>query len=118
MSVAKAKAHYLGRDGHMKLNCAQSIVGAYREKFSAPQDDMLDQFARYGGGRAPGGECGSLYAAMILLDKSHPARLKACEEVLRHHAGSTKCKEIRALGRLSCVGCVEKVAEYLEDISF
>ena len=114
MSVEKAKAYYSGGSGCRKLNCAQSIVQAFHEKFSVSAD-ATDTFAVYGGGRAPEGECGALYAAKTLL-KNYPDRIKGCEDILVSHAGSTKCREIRSGRRLCCAGCVEKIAECLDNI--
>ena len=114
MSVEKAKAYYSGLNGCRKLNCAQSIVHAFQEKFSVSADSV-ETFSIYGGGRAPEGECGALYAVKTLL-KNHPERIKACEDILVSHAGSTKCREIRSGRGLSCAGCVEKIAECLDNI--
>ena len=115
MSVEKAKAHYIGKAGYRKLNCAQTIAHAFKDRFGLSEDDV-EQLVASGGGRAPAGQCGSLYAVKVMLEKAYPARIKDCEEVLFSSAGSTKCQEIRAAGRLSCVGCVEKVAAYIEKI--
>jgi hypothetical protein len=115
VSVEKAKAHYTGKLGHRKLNCAQTIVNAFKDKFDV-SEEMVERFGAYGGGRAPEGQCGSLYAARTILEKAHPTRIKDCEDALLASAGSTKCREIRASRKLSCVGCVEKVAACIEKI--
>jgi len=115
VSVEKAKAHYLGKQGYKKLNCAQTIVNAFKDKFGL-SEDLVEQFSANGGGRTPDGQCGSLYAAKVMLEKTHPAKIKDCENVLLIHGGSTKCREIRALKKLPCVGCVEKIAECIEKI--
>ncbi len=113
MSVAKAKSNYTGQDGTRRLNCAESIVDAFQEKFPLPVEDR-DLFLSCGGGRAPGGICGSLFAAKTLLGKHRPDKLAECERALEAQAGSVKCREIRALKKLSCVGCVEKIAEFMD----
>ena len=115
MSVEKAKAHYIGGSGYRKLNCAQTIINAFKDKFDLPEE-MVDDLSVCGGGRAPGGLCGSLHAARVMLEKDHPARIKDCEDALLAHAGSIKCREIRSFRKLSCAGCVEKVAECIEKI--
>lgn len=109
MSVEKAKAHYTGAPGYQKLNCAQSIAQAFKDGLDAPQD-IVDQLGACGGGRAPEGQCGSLYAAKVMLGKTHPEVIKDCEEALMASAGSIHCRAIRASKKLSCVGCVETVA--------
>ncbi len=86
MSVEKARAHYIGKGGCQRLNCAQTVVHAFKDKFGFSGEDVV-RFAGCGGGRAPLGECGAL-----------------------------KCREIRSTNKLSCVGCVEKMAECLEQV--
>ena len=115
MTKDKAKAHFLGQPGHEKLNCGQTIINAFKEKFFLPEEEIF-RFHGYGGGNAPGGHCGSFYAAKVILEKSYPDKLKECEEEFLSHAGSTKCKEIRALRKLTCLGCVEKAAQCLEEV--
>ncbi|MDD5435737.1 MAG: C-GCAxxG-C-C family (seleno)protein [Nitrospira sp.] len=115
MSKEKAKSHFLGKPGHQKLNCGQTIVHAFKDKFSLP-DELIARFEGYGGGKAPEGHCGAFYAAKVILENSHPEKLKDCEKTLIAHANSTKCKEIRSSCKLTCIGCVEKVAESLEGI--
>ena len=64
---------------------------------------------------APEGYCGAFYAAKCILDKHFPHRSAEGLEQLRSAAGSLKCREIKALKKLPCVGCVEKAAEVVED---
>ena len=115
MSKEKARAHFLGQHGHKKLNCGQTIIKAFQEKFSL-SDETISLFERYGGGQAPDGHCGAFYAAKIIMKDRYPEKLDECEKVLLTHAGSTKCKNIRSSRKLTCIGCVEKVAESLENI--
>lgn len=115
MSKEKARAHFLGQPGHKKLNCGQTIVHAFQDKFSL-SDEMVAQFARYGGGNAPEGHCGAFYAAKVILESRHPEKLKDCQKTFIDQAHSTKCQEIRSSRKLSCLGCVEKAAESLENM--
>ncbi|MEI8013044.1 MAG: C-GCAxxG-C-C family (seleno)protein [Candidatus Omnitrophota bacterium] len=115
MSVEKARNHFLGKPGYRKLNCAQTIAQAFKERFDISDDD-IDRLGGIGGGRAPEGQCGSLYAARGILEKEHARVIQDCEDALLSSAGSIKCREIRASGKLSCVGCVEKVAVCIEKI--
>jgi hypothetical protein len=115
MSKVKAKAHFLGQHGHKKLNCGQTIVNAFKDKFSL-SDEMIVQFEGYGGGKAPEGHCGAFYAAKVILGNRHPDKLKECESSLLTATGSTKCKDIRSSRKLSCIGCVEKISESLENL--
>jgi hypothetical protein len=115
MSVEKAKAHYIGKPGHRKLNCAQTIAHAFKDRFGLSEDD-IEQLGASGGGRALEGQCGALYAAKVILEKAYTTRIQDCHDVLLASAGSIKCREIRAAKKLSCVGCVEKIAECIEKI--
>ncbi len=65
MPTEKAKKHYLGKDGYLKLNCAQSVVAAFQESCTMA-DANIDLFVAHGGGKAPQGLCGAVYAASIL----------------------------------------------------
>ena len=109
MSIEKAKKHYLGKDGYEKLNCAQSIL----KVFSGLDQDQKETLCK-GGGQAPGGVCGAFCAAKHLLEKNHSEKLKEFVDYFKNVAGSLNCREIRAMRKLSCVGCVEKAAEYLD----
>ena len=60
MSVIEAKKNYIGQSGYKRMNCAQSVLSAFKGKYHL------------------------------------------------------ECSNIRALRKLSCVGCVEKSAEFLE----
>jgi hypothetical protein len=113
MSCAKAIEAYTGRNGQMRLNCSQSIIYAFGEMFSVPEGAM-SSFASCGRGGAPEGKCGSLHAAEYLLAKGHPEKVIECREIFRAAAGSTQCKEIRALKKLSCLGCVQTAAKFVE----
>ncbi len=34
MRKEKARNHFLGKNGHVKLNCAQSVIKAYHDNFN------------------------------------------------------------------------------------
>ncbi|NLW87239.1 MAG: C_GCAxxG_C_C family protein [Planctomycetes bacterium] len=89
-----------------KLNCAQSVLKAF-----IPEDQQgLQRVADakgLGGGRAPEGRCGALYAASQLLDESDGQAL--AQEFIAE-AGSPACREIRKSRSLTCRQCVELAA--------
>jgi hypothetical protein len=74
-----------------RLNCAQAVLYAHSEvsgKKTIPVADLKP----FGGGRAPRGLCGALYAACLLVpDKAEALRAKFAEQM-----GSVRCKELRA----------------------
>jgi len=116
MRKIKAKNHFLGKDGHAKLNCAQSVIKAYHDLFNVSAQEV-DAFAGLGGGKAPEGKCGAYYAACQLALKNNPLKISQFEQDFINAAGSLKCKEIRSKRKLSCLGCIEKAAELLEGMS-
>ncbi|HEX9058797.1 MAG TPA: C-GCAxxG-C-C family protein [Clostridia bacterium] len=112
MEKNKAGDYYLGKEGHNRMNCAQAVICAFKDIFGI-SDDTIEKFGEYGGGRAPDGLCGAYYAAKyILKEKEKCAEL---ESYFLNEAGSIKCNEIRSCRRLSCLGCVEKSAEFIEN---
>jgi hypothetical protein len=112
MPKEKAKNHYLGREGHKRLNCAQAVLAAFRERFGI-DEATIERYVSHGGGGAPGGVCGAYAAARHILEKGHPDKLKDLEAFFYGTAGSLKCSEIRKGRKLSCLGCVERTADYL-----
>lgn len=91
------------------LNCAQSVLHAWRES-SGDTSIALADLKSFGGGRAPEGLCGALHAACTVA----PAK---AEELKAHFAarlGSLYCKELREAGQHPCADCVAQAAELLE----
>lgn len=113
MPVNKAKNYFLGKDGIKRLNCAQSVICAFKEEYGI-DEDMIEKFKEFGGGRAPEGVCGAYYAAKFVLEKSKSEKIVELSKNLTDLAGSLKCTEIRANKKLSCLGCVEKASEFLD----
>lgn len=114
MLVAKARNNYTGQNG-TRMNCAQSVVSAFKDIFGL-EDDMIETFRAYGGGRAPGGLCGAYYAAKCIIEKVDKEKAAELDKYFISHAGALNCSNVRSLKRLSCVGCVEKGSEFLESI--
>ncbi|MFA6569018.1 MAG: C-GCAxxG-C-C family protein [Victivallales bacterium] len=115
MSIVKAKEHYLGINGNKKHNCAQAVIAGFKDRFSLT-DELVAIFAAHGGGKAPGGLCGALYAARHILENVSPGEMEKSSDAFIKTAGSAKCREIRSMKKLSCLACVEKAAEILVNI--
>ena len=83
-------------------NCCQTVYAAFR-----PEDSGgIAGLAGGGAGRAPGGACGALYAALKLCpDSEGEVRAKFAEA-----AGSQFCREIKAVCKTPCEKCVEAAA--------
>jgi hypothetical protein len=109
-----AKNHFLGKEGLVKLNCAQSVAIAFKEKYSL-SEETLEAFRSFGSGKAPEGLCGAYYAAKFLLEKNKAHKnADHLEQYFIEQAGDIRCSRIRECRKLSCLGCVEKSAEYIE----
>lgn len=115
MSSLQAKTNYTGLGGCQRMNCAQSVISAFKEKFNL-SEDLVEAFRNYGGGRAPEGLCGAYYAVKYILDKQDPEKLEDLESHFLQHAGALECSNIKGLRKLSCVGCIEKSSEFLEKL--
>lgn len=114
MSAIKAKNNYTGKGVYGRMNCAQSVVSAFKDDFNIG-DDIVEKFRNYGGGNAPGGLCGALFAVKyIMRQQENSEGIDELEKYFIEHAGALECRNIRGLKKLSCVGCVEKCSEFLE----
>ena len=92
-----------------RLNCAQSVLYAWREVFGDTAMTVAD-LKPFGAGRASDGLCGALYAACLLV----PSREEELKAAFAARLGSLHCKEIRAAKKHSCADCVAEAAELLE----
>jgi hypothetical protein len=97
--------------GAERDNCAQAVHRSLN-KFNRDQAHTICELAGAGGGRAPGGLCGALYAAKQVLPEDRKAELRAYFE---KHAGAVHCREIRRASRMSCRECVAAAAGYVEE---
>ena len=92
-----------------RLNCAQSVLYAWREVVGETAITVAD-LRPFGAGRAPEGLCGAVYAACQLA----PNRAEELKAAFVARVGSLHCKEIRAAKRHPCADCVAEAAELLE----
>lgn len=115
MSVQIATNHFLAKDGHEKLNCAQAVLKAFQEKLDIPEN-IITSFSAHGGGRAPEGHCGAVFAAEFIFGMAGVLddEINAVAH-LEHLAGSAACKAIKEAKQLSCLGCVEACTAYVEE---
>ena len=96
--------------GKERFNCCQAVMKAFADKTGMTDDDIREQFASHGGGRAPEGVCGALHAARELLDKEN---FNILADKFEKAAGAKTCREIRSARQLPCVECVELVGQLL-----
>ena len=87
-------------------NCAQATAcGLGHNELYAP-------LAEFGGGRAPGGRCGALHAAMLVAGEP---RTEAIRERFAAELGSEKCAELKRVLAVPCAKCVETAARLAEE---
>lgn len=92
-------------------NCAQSVAFSWGSKKLGGRG-VEEVFSGCGGGHAPGGLCGAVFAACELVG---PAAAEAVKQAFAEKTGGLlTCREIRAARELSCNECVGLAAELLE----
>ncbi|MBP1628040.1 MAG: hypothetical protein H6Q00_2515 [Holophagaceae bacterium] len=105
----KQKALDLFHCPPQNYNCAQAVAAAYQ----AAAGDLsinVDSFRAFGGGRAPGGECGAVFAACQM----NPDSAASIREAFRKQTGHLDCASIRVKGEATCRACVGLAAGLLE----
>lgn len=85
-------------------NCAQTICNAFGRA------DLLESMSGCARGNAPGGLCGSLYAATQLC----PAQAVAITAAFEARNGATTCAKLKGECRVPCPECVRTSAELLQ----
>ncbi|MCL2743556.1 MAG: C-GCAxxG-C-C family protein [Planctomycetaceae bacterium] len=92
-----------------QYNCAQAVAKTFK------RDDLAESLKSCGGGNAPDGLCGALYAAILLAGEEQTESVK--EQFLKV-IGHLHCKAIRKEGKTSCADCVRRAAEIAEQSGF
>ena len=87
-------------------NCAQAVAAG------AGREDLVCSLGSCGGGRAPEGLCGALYAALLLAPETEHEKIRAS---FKAAAGALTCREIKAAAQFPCTGCVRVAAELTEN---
>ncbi len=90
------------------FNCAQAVIAAH-QAVTGRQGTSVADFQLLGGGRAPDGECGALYAACHLA----PEAAEQLRNGFAARAGATGCRPLKRERRFPCTECVGLAAELL-----
>lgn len=112
MPVGTAVNHFLGKEGCKRMNCAQAVLYAFKDKCGLGEE-VLEVYKGYGSGMAPGGLCGAVFAAKHILGQADIAKVKDFEAYFLQHAGALNCRDIRSRKKLSCVKCVEQSSKFI-----
>ncbi len=106
MERIKSEDHFHKKPDN--FNCAQAILKGFQHHFQI-EDEEIETFRAYGGGRATEGLCGALHAANHLMKKIGREPLnKHFTEKVTHE----KCKDIKLNKTYTCEECV-RIADEL-----
>ncbi len=95
-----------------RTNCAQSVLCGFQDILNVP-DSEIEAARTQGHGRAEGGRCGALHAALKLSrDEEAQERIR---NAFQEKAGSELCREIRRSRQLRCDACVELAATLVQN---
>lgn len=78
------------------LNCAQTVCVAM------DREDLVDAMKNCNVGKAPGGTCGALYAAIAIS----PEREEELRTTFTKALGATTCAQLKAIHGVPCPHCV------------
>lgn len=116
--VNLAVNHFLGKNGCTKMNCAQAVLCGFKEVLNI-SDELIESYGNFGTGHAPNNVCGAIFAAETILEmEQRTAAIEALKAYFTAHAGSVKCREIRAAKAMSCRGCVDNAARVVLETIF
>jgi len=102
------KARHAFRSPPHNLNCAQAVIYGCSTS-DTPDRQALGAFFASGGGRAPQGECGAIFAACTIASDrgENPDLLRERFRVIH---GETLCKALRKK-QIPCAECVQAAAD-------
>ena len=99
------QAHALFTAVPKRHNCAQAVMDG-----CGGTPEQVAEMASCGGGRAPGGFCGALHAALLLC----PDEAEAIKAGFLQEVGALTCREVKTKAGTPCAVCVETAARLVE----
>ncbi len=96
LTPIEQKALSIFRQPPRRLNCAQTVCSAME------REDLVPSMQNCNVGKAPGGTCGALYAAITMA----PEREAELRELFTRTLGADKCALLKRNGRVPCPHCV------------
>ena len=107
----KKKALSVFRQPPDRWNCAQAVLHACQETGKA-QHLAIEDFRQSGGGKAPQGECGALFAAC----QAAPEKADEIREAFLSQNGATTCHDLKKIHRVPCEQSVGSASAILEGV--
>lgn len=112
MQTIKSASAYFHDEEH-NWNCAQSILKAHQALADLTDEELELHYRSKGGGRAEGGLCGAIYAAMQLTPEALQPRLL---ERFAARTGGLTCRELKGRCGRSCRELVEVADTELQEV--
>lgn len=112
-NIEKKKALEFFHDQANNWNCAQCILKAYQSRIRLNDEEIERDYRCKGGGKAPEGLCGALYASRVLLgeDTKEAAELT---EAFRKELGAVTCLGLKKEMHVPCARSVSTAETLLE----
>ncbi len=114
MRTKKATEHFKGLNGVKRMNCAESVAIAFEDHCLLSENEFLE-LKGCGGGKSPSGYCGSLHAALLLMDKKYPDKAEELKDAFGKYSGSLICKEIRASKKVTCLDTIIMAVDHVNN---
>ncbi len=96
LTPIEQKALSIFRQPPRHLNCAQTVCA------TMGREELVPAMQNCNVGRAPGGTCGALYAAIAMA----PERESELRELFTRTLGADKCALLKRDGHVPCPRCV------------
>lgn len=102
--------------GEKDYNCAQTVLIILKENFDFLNISYgdIDAAQTYGGGRAPNGYCGALYAALSQVNDEK--KKQELLDLFKNKIESLVCREIRSCNKKTCKECILASLESFENL--
>ena len=104
--MLKEKAEQLFTETPKRGNCAQCVA------LAAGDETLAGELNGCGGGKAPEGLCGALYAAMLLAPAE---KRQAIHDEFQRRARGLCGRELKQARHYPCAACVALAAELFEN---
>ncbi len=92
-------------------NCAQAIANKWKALYN--DENIVETMKSCGGGRAEGGLCGALYAAIQAI----PTKREEIIAKFKAEAGDILCHDLKSKNRTPCVKCIDIADQIVEDLT-
>ncbi len=110
----KPKAVDFFHAGSNNWNCAQAIFKSFPSKVQLTDEEIELSYRSKGGGRAEGGLCGAVYAAVEILGKD-TQKAEELKRRFKEQLGGLTCRELKAELKVPCPQCVDVADELAQE---